>query len=76
MAPAELDQIGVLPINRVLASSIFPPSDMVVGMALESTGAKFHHVPTPDLPHLMLVEPMAWYALVAEGTVESHLCAY
>jgi len=49
---------------------------MVVDTALESTGAKFHHVPTPDLPHLMLVEPMAWYALVAEGTVESHLCAY
>ena len=48
---------------------------MVVDTALESTGAKFHHVPTPDLPHLMLVEPMAWYALVAEGTVENHLCA-
>ena len=48
MAPAELDQIGVLPIGRVLASLIFPPSDMVVDMALESTGAKSPHVPTLD----------------------------
>ena len=48
MAPTELDQIGVAPVGRVLAFWVFPPSDAVVGMALESTGAKSPHVPTPD----------------------------
>ena len=55
MAPAELDQIAVAPIGRVLVSWIFPPSDMVVGMASENTEAKSPHAPSPDLPHLMLV---------------------
>ena len=48
MALVEPDQIGVAPIVRVLVSWIHPPSDMVVDMALESTIAKFPHVPAPD----------------------------
>ena len=51
MVPGELDQIGVAPTGRVLVSWVFPPSDMVVGMASESTGAKSPHAPTQDLLH-------------------------
>ena len=48
VVPAEPDQIDVAPISRVLVSWIHPPFDMVVDMALESTRAKFPHVPTPN----------------------------
>ena len=75
MAPTELDQIGVPPTSRVLASWTFPPSDMVVGMALESTGAKSPHAPTPDLSHLTPVEPMTFHKIDAEKIVDDHPCS-